>query len=225
MKFSNLKITAAMKNSVVLADPLRLDCILSAAKAKEILKDEYYTNQKQAGDAGTVIETLSQFIDFFDLGKIFYTSFGFFNDDDKEFSISYSKRWNGLHDELVQFKGKGKAEIDTARGEFKSYHNHLTYKTSKCVTFYARGDKEKISQLLNDYIHFLGKKSSQGFGAVKEWIVEEIEQNYSLIKDGKPMRYIPISLVDYFNVSEYNTKEAALIPPAWRSDYRDICFY
>ena len=30
-------------------EPLRLDCILSAAKAKEIMQEDYYTSCKQAG--------------------------------------------------------------------------------------------------------------------------------------------------------------------------------
>lgn len=222
--FQNIKITALLNNAVALVEPLRLDCILSAAKAKEILQEEYYLNQKQAGTADLVVDTLSQFLKY--SNRIFHASFGFF-DDDKEFTTHYSKRWNGLHDEIVKFKGKGKKEIDTARGEFKSYHNSIIYKSSSKVVFFACGDKEKISQLLNDYIHFLGKKSSQGFGGVLKWTVEETEQDFSIIKDNKLMRYVPLELAQKLDVDieQCYSKEVALIPPAYRTDCREICVY
>lgn len=226
MDFKNLKITAHISNAVALIEPLRLDCILSAAKAKEIMQEDYYTSCKQAGQAELVIETLSKFLKY--SNGIFHASFGFFADD-KEFSISYSKRWNGINDELVKFRGKGKQEIDTARGEFKSYHNNLIYKTTDKIVFYACGDKKKISQLLNGYISFVGKKSSQGFGSVTKWTIEEIEEDYSFVKNGIPMRYIPLTLVEKLGIdsssNQLYSKEVALIPPSYRNNCRDICIY
>lgn len=220
--FENLKITAIMSNGISTIDPIRLDCILSAAKAKEILQEEYYFNGKQAGDAERVISTLSSFLEYSD--RVFHASYAHI-ECDKEYVVSYSKRWNGGHDELVKFVGKGKAEIDTARGTFKSYHKSLIYKPCKQVVFFARGDKQKISQLLNDYIAFIGKKSSQGFGAVREWIVDVIDNDYSLIHNNIPMRCIPVTnFINKVDVDSCSSSEQAIIPPSWRSDCRELCF-
>ena len=58
------------------------------------------------------------------------------------------------------------------------------------MIFYARGDRRQIESLLNHISH-IGKKSSQGFGEIREWKVETVEQDWSLWKDGQPMRAIP----------------------------------
>lgn len=223
--FQNLKITALLNNAIAMSNQIRLDCILSAAKCKEIMQEDYYSDYKHAGNSETVIKTLSEFLQFNEKYKIFHASFGLLND--KEYCVSYSKRWNNNADELVKYRGKGRAEIDTARGEFKNYHNSIIYRTSSKIVFFARGDKEKISQLLNNYIFYIGKKSSQGFGAIKKWIVEEIENDYSIIKDKLPMRFLPLECIDDFDIDleKCSSKECALIPPAYRQDYREVCIY
>jgi len=120
-------------------------------------------------------------------------------------------------------------DITIAIGEFKSYHNNLIYKTTDKIVFYACGDKKKISQLLNGYISFVGKKSSQGFGSVTKWTIEEIEEDYSFVKNGIPMRYIPLTLVEKLGIdsssNQLYSKEVALIPPSYRNNCRDICIY
>lgn len=221
--FTNLKITAKMVSGVSFVDPLRLDCILSAAKAKEILQTDYYINGKQAGDGELVIKTLSEFLEYDPVSKVFKASCGFV-DSDREFCTSFTKRWRGSRDEIVKFVGKGKAEIDTARGSFKSYHRNIIYRPCNTVTFYARGFGDMISDLLNNHIAYIGKKSSQGFGEIKEWIVEEIDEDYSFFKDGQPSRPLPLSAFPFYK-DDGLIKDAALIPPAWRNDYRDKCVY
>lgn len=221
--FTNLKITAKMVSGISLVDPLRLDCILSAAKAKELLQTDYYIKGKQAGDGELIIRTLSEFLEYDSASKIFKASYGFI-DSDREYFTSFTKRWNGSRDEMVKFVGKGRAEIDTARGEFKSYHKNIIYRPCEKVTFYARGFGDAIWELLNDYIAYIGKKASQGFGEVKEWIVEEVKEDYSFFKDGQAARPLPLSTFPIYK-SNGLIKDCALIPPAWRSDYREPCIF
>lgn len=221
--FENLKITAKMQTQICFNDFLRLDCILSAAKAKEILKSDYYLNPKQNGDLQLVTDTLSEFLKFNEKLKVFHASCATAG---KEFVTAYSKRWSGGKDRCVKFKGKGKQEIDTMRGFFKAYRNPLVYHTIPEVVFYASGDKAEIERLLKENIAYLGKKSSQGYGKVKEWTVEIIDEDKSIFNNGKLMRFVGIE--EYIN-NGYPTDESlftvetATIPPAYRKDTH-ICF-
>lgn len=221
--FKNLKITAHMSNHVAASEHLRLDCILSAAKAKELLKDDYFLNPKIAGDKRMIIGTLSEFLKYDEKSGIFHASCGI--GDGREFVTSFSKRFNSADDEMINFQGKGKQIIDTSRGFFKSYHKAIITKAYDEIVFYACGDKDEIERLLDVYIHYIGKKTSQGFGAVNFWRVTELHEDFSLMCDGKALRFLPVQHFDKqitFN-REY-VRNAALIPPAWRSDCIDLCF-
>lgn len=221
--FENLKITAKMQTQICFNDFLRLDCILSAAKAKEILKSDYYLNPKQNGDLQLVTDTLSEFLKFNEKLKVFHASCA---TDGKEFVTAYSKRWSGGKDRCVKFKGKGKQEIDTMRGFFKAYRNPLVYHTIPEVVFYASGDKAEIERLLKENITYLGKKSSQGYGKVKEWTVETIDKDKSIFNNGKLMRFVGIEKYinnGYPTDESLFTVETATIPPAYRKDTH-ICF-
>lgn len=220
--FQNLKITAKMRTAVCFSEYLRFDCILSAAKAKELLADKYYLQGKQYSSADTVIETLSKFLKFNEKLGVFHASCAV---SDNEFVTAYSKRWNSGLDRAVKFKGKGRAEIDTARGFFKAYRNPLVYHVMPEIVFYAVGDKAEIERLLQN-IAYLGKKSSQGYGEVSEWIVEVISEDKSIFDGEKLMRMIPcVSYVEagYSVPADMNTAELAIIPPAYRAE-KKLCF-
>ena len=112
------------------------------------------------------------------------------------------------------------------RGFFKAYRNPLVYHTISEIVFYASGDKAEIERLLKENIAYLGKKSSQGYGKVKEWTVEIIDEDKSIFNNGKLMRFVGIE--EYIN-NGYPTDESlftvetATIPPAYRKDTH-ICF-
>ena len=221
--FANLKITAYMGNHTAVSEYIRLDCVLSAAKAKELLKDEYYLNPKTAGEKNLVIKTLSEFLAFDAESSIFHASCGI--GDGREFATSFSKRWNAADDEKVNFIGKGKKIIDISRGNFKSYHKATITRAYKEIVFYARGDKEIIENLLNKYIHYLGKKGSQGFGTVIRWEVEEIENDFSLVCGGSAMRFLPVEhFANHITTNTEYIRKSSLIPPAWRDDCIELCF-
>ena len=216
--FENLKITAKLRAQVCFSEYLRFDCILSAAKAKELLKSEYYTNEKQYSDEETVIKTLSEFLKFNGKIGVFHASCAM---SDNDFVTAYSKRWNSAFDRAVKFKGKGKQEIDTARGFFKAYRNPLVYHSMPEVIFYAVGDKQVIERLLSDNITHLGKKSSQGYGEVANWNVEVIEEDKSIFDGDKLMRIIPASEQGVYGA--YTVAETAVIPPAYRKETQ-LCY-
>lgn len=106
-------------------------------------------------------------------------------------TIEYAKRFDTtLAVDYVDF-GKKSAKVDTARGSFKNYFVKEYTFNAPYVDWYCRGDKEAIEKLLAFCTH-VGKKSSQGFGAVLRWEVEETELDwYKNDNAGRLMRAIP----------------------------------
>ena len=104
----------------------------------------------------------------------------------------------------------------------------LVLKSYKTITFYVSGDMGEIERLLNNYIFYLGKKGSQGYGQIRKWEFEEIEENWSVWKHNKPMRPIPARHCEEYIEIQTKTGEPIharqhpIIPPYWRKE-TELC--
>jgi hypothetical protein len=67
-----------------------------------------------------------------------------------------------------------KPNTPTTRGPFKEYRIPMQTITSTSVTAYCIGNLGEVQRLLSTYAHFIGKKPSQGKGAVLDWQVTPI---------------------------------------------------
>jgi len=67
-----------------------------------------------------------------------------------------------------------RVKIATTGGEHRSYRLPLRTRVVDSVVWFAKGDKRELKRELRR-VHGLGKKISQGWGRVKEWIVEETD--------------------------------------------------
>lgn len=213
--FKNFKAIAHMRTPVATIEPLILDSIISAAYAKDLLKSNYYQGENKHGDEFLVIKTLSKILDR--KYDVFCTSQGIA--DSKEFVSSWVKRFNSSNADLIKFKGKGKQRVDIGGGPMKNYHMPIVLKSCKEITFYVRGDMQEVERLLTEQITYLGKKGSQGFGQIKEWEFEEIEEDYSIFKDDELMRPVPAL---HYEDEKLIQQEHALTPPYWREE-RIMC--
>lgn len=134
--FNNFKIIARMSNSIAVTDFIILDAILSAAIAKKINGDKYYSGENIYGTKEWVDKYLGQILD--KKQGVYCTSIGI--GDNREYISSWCKRWDDKYDDIVKFKGKGKHRVDIGAGTFKSYHMPLVLKSYQTITFYVRGD-------------------------------------------------------------------------------------
>jgi CRISPR type IV-associated protein Csf3 len=80
------------------------------------------------------------------------------------------------------------------------------------VIFYARADLEILEDLLKDLIG-LGDNWRVGWGAVRKFVIEEWEEDWSIVADGRAMRPIPVRFLKSY-------EDSALL--AWRSPYWDL---
>lgn len=78
------------------------------------------------------------------------------------------------------------------------------------VVWYCVGDADEILSLLQS-IPGLGANSHSGEGKVLRWEIEECEEDFSLFKDGKPMRPLPKGMFPSWRKKRW----ARLGPPYW----------
>lgn len=219
MEFENFKVIAHMNTPIATVDDIILDSVISCAIVKEKLKDEYYNGTNKYGTKEEIDNWLGEILD--KEKEVFCTSIGF--GDYLESVTSWAKRFDNKNDDIINFMGKGKKRIDIGGGHFKNYHTPLVLKSFKTITFFVRGNLSKVKYLLENYIFYLGKKGSQGFGEVASWEFEKVENNYSLFKDCAIMRPIPARLCDLDNIENYKIQNHAIIPPYWRKDNIELC--
>lgn len=213
--YKNMMVTMHMAAPVVVSGFLYLDGILAAAVMKEKLGETYFDMKP---DESKLIEVDLPLEKRF---GVWCTSIGY--GDNREFVGSWTKRWDNKNDDIVNFGNKGKVRVDIACGYFKNYHMPLVIKSYKTITFYARGDVKEVERLLMTYITHIGKKASQGYGEILNFTVEKIAEDYSLVKNGKPTRPIPIDADIKFE-DDVQLFKHALLPPYWRTDNLVACY-
>lgn len=223
--FKNFKAIAHMRSSIATIDHIILDSIISAAKAKEILKEEFYTGRNIAGTEDEIRSMLDPILD--KQHGVYCTSIGI--GDNREYVGSWSKRWDDKNDDIVKFRGKGKERVDIGAGFYKNYHMPLVLKSYKTIMFYVRGDMQEIRRLLENYIFYLGKKGSQGYGQIRKWEFKEVKENWSIWKNNEPTRPIPVEACNGYiecsmkNQKQINVRQHPVIPPYWRQDHTEMC--
>lgn len=82
-------------------------------------------------------------------------------------------------------------------GHMKAYDLKIPTVLAREVVWYAHGDPDRVRHLLSTYVPAIGKKRSTGNGTVREWIVEQIDEDRSVVApDGQLMRRMPRGAVD-----------------------------
>lgn len=116
-------------------------------------------------------------------------SFAQWNGTIAEDSSHWTKRFDVSESHLIDF-GNKKAQVVTARGAYKGYRMPVFYRHAISADWYVMGIKDEIENLLRFATH-LGKKASQGHGAVLRWEVEPFHSDYSVYSPSGLMRAIP----------------------------------
>jgi hypothetical protein len=111
-----------------------------------------------------------------------------------------------------------KKKVDIGRGHFRDFKLSRPYIPVPEVTFYACGDVEYIGGLLEGLVG-LGDDVRVGFGIISKYEVEELSEDYSLVKDGQAMRPIPISMCEEFEAKV----PLAYKPPYWDPQNVALC--
>lgn len=123
-------------------------------------------------------------------GWFYHCSFAQWSPDMSEDQSAYCKRFDLKLSHLIDFKGKT-GKISLSGGRYKNYYIKIYYRTATWVEWCALGDRAEIERLL-PFVTHLGKKSTQGWGAVLRWEIEPVAADYSIHgSDGRLMRAVP----------------------------------
>ncbi len=99
-------------------------------------------------------------------------------------------------------------------GIYREYNHPLPLLLTKKMIAYAVGDRGRVHQILKKHIRYLGKKAAYGRGRVLSVDVNIIDNDYSLTKDGKTMRYLPY---------DRGIRLVRIRPPYWSNYDRILC--
>jgi hypothetical protein len=113
---------------------------------------------------------------------------------------------------------------DPSRGPYNNYSDISKYKThhdvynsyaATRILFDGFGDGEKCADLINNYITFIGKKHSHGFGEIAFIDLEQTEDDVSVVNDGTAARNIPTTHASRY----YNNPRGLQIKNRWKPPY------
>lgn len=221
MKTQPLKITAVMQDGRVCSSDgwLFLDAILYHAWFAKNHPDIYRGTLPQC-DIGHIGLPLKRFNDGTHASSVgFYEQRGI----QTEYWHKKPSAYGRLGSEYIDF-GNKRGKINVSSGEYKAYRMPEVIRIVSNVTFYAFGTKSKIEDLLN-YIHHIGKKSSIGWGRVKEWVVEEIENDYTSVSPYGLARPIPVNVANQEERNAaYTIQRIAIKPPYWNHRNVKECY-
>lgn len=210
------KVIFNLRTPAVLTEDLYLDTLISAAKAKEILKSDYNLGCK-AGDEKIVRNTLD---------KLIAREFGVYKCSKLMFKEGqgnsfYTKRFEHKYENYISKASK----IDEQRGFFKASYKPLCYLTDMQPVAFCEGDMKEIERLLTTYIHSIGKKVSQGYGKIISLEFEKLDK-FPFINNKTLVRNIPIKYEQEFaNFDcEYDYAMLSVLPPYWRKE-KELCIY
>ena len=128
----------------------------------------------------------------------------------------WNKRFDSALADLVDF-GKRRGKVIIEQGQYKAYHMPVFYYVADVIEWFCVGDRSRIEELISTVTH-LGKKSSQGWGRVSKWTVEDWPDDWSVRRDGKLTRGVPagdvngpVNFVQYGLRPSYYRKENQML--------------
>ena len=127
----------------------------------------------------------------------------------------WNKRFDTSYASLVDF-GNRRGKVIIEQGKYKAYHMPVFYRAALWVEWYAIGDKAEIEHLLSTVTH-IGKKAAQGWGRVTRWDIEPLTEDWSVVRDGRLMRGVPIDDAQALGV-EYDRAHYGIRPSYWKAD-------
>jgi len=215
-RFTNFKITFTLSSPICITTPwLNFDSLIGHLMTMESLDREYFVTDKKIN--------LAKYVSGGGLpyGSLWHeeeglavptVSVGYSEDPfEPRVEVLY-KRFEGYH---ASFKGK----IRVGSGHFRNFMIHHIYIPIKKVTFFVKGDKEFIYNLLKRNLFALGNDVRVGYGFIKNMSVRDMEKDYSIVMNGKAMRPLPVELCEsYEEVAPLPYK-----PPYWEKRNVRMC--
>ncbi len=199
--FKPCKITFFLSSPLSLTHPwLHFDGIVGYLQVRRILGEDFFLLSKKTRYSFPLHEKfpLAYYKD------IPCASVSILESTQYKLEVMYKRfedRWAG-----------GRKKIYRGSGLFRDFMIQHLYVPTRTVIFYARADLEILEDLLKDLIG-LGDNWRVGWGAVRKFVIEEQEEDWSIVAEGRAMRPIPVRFLKSY-------EDSALL--AWRPPYWDL---
>lgn len=207
--FDPMKIYIEMRSAVISSDYLFLDGLISSAVFKDCVPD-HYDMPENRNELINIPLPLQQY----GTEEPFYAaSIGF-----ADHIVEGIERWR----KRTEIESNKKIQVGS--GQYKIYDMPMPSQWAETWVFYANGDITEVKRLLDTHISAMGKKCSQGFGHIKSITVKSSEHDWSVVKDGVPMRPIPVSGARGFNLDCDVKMYYAYRAPYWHRANMTQCY-
>lgn len=128
----------------------------------------------------------------------------------------WNKRFDSGFADLINFQDK-RGKINNNAGEYKAYHMPVFYRVAEWVEWYCVGDRAEIELFLSTLTH-IGKKSVQGWGRVAKWEITPIAEDWSVWRDDRLMRGIPVDdALKAGRVFDFKRGNYGIRPSYWKA--------
>jgi len=136
-------------------------------------------------------------------------------DETVEGSVALRKMTD--QDQMVRHTDAGKLSVST--GTLKSKDKRYPTRQAHELVWYAVGDTARVKILLREVTH-IGKLHGHGQGRVQQWSVEEVGEDWSLLRDGVLMRRLPASAGE----SSHPPVRGTIRAPYWHKSRNCECY-
>jgi len=214
-EFEPCEVVFQIQSPVYIGHPwLNLDSLIAFMVIRDVLGDDYRNlPNKIPLPLDEILE-----LPVMKTGDVYHTSISFMDSNDKNLAVIYKKFETQYLNHLTKSKRKGK--IRKGSGPFKGYRLTLPYISAKTITFYANADINELTRLLSNVTN-LGMKRSIGSGQIKKMDITGIDNDYSLTREGKAQRPLPIKIFG----PGMKMAQLAYKPPYWNKHNVDMCIW
>lgn len=218
-----IRITAHMQDGRIAGtEPwFPLDGILAAEWMRRHYPEAYYNASSHMLTNGIIVAELP--LERRGEGNNWYWACSFNTEPPlHEYVMHWHKRFDDHLEKYIDF-GKRRGSINVKSGKYKAYRMPLVVQLFERLTWYAVGDLEAVRDLCSTVTH-IGKKTSQGLGAVDYWEVEPWPEDWSEVAGSRLTRAIPTELGLPRGVQGSRIALYGIRPPYWYSGHQTVCF-
>lgn len=83
------------------------------------------------------------------------------------------------------------ATVNLQNGVYREYNMPIPVLCASKLVGYAQGNCKEVKRILKKHLPAVGKYRAQGFGRVVDVECDHIDDDWSWVKDGRAMRYLP----------------------------------
>lgn len=113
-------------------------------------------------------------------------------------------------------------KINVSSGAFRAYRMPNVIRTISDIEFYGYGTIEKVRELLS-YIPAIGKKFAEGWGMVREWVVEPWPEDWST-ESPKYGLMRPMPVEEWRDTQGLKKQVCGIRPPYWKARNQTLCY-